>query len=78
MHVAKELNESLIAIDFLTDFQCILDLGSQKKITLNRTPRERLRRYPSPCLDLQLILGNGDAFHMTTMVDTGSASNIAL
>jgi len=78
MCVAEEPNKSLLAMDFLTDFQCVLDMASEENITLNRIPREPLTKYKMPYLDLQLGVGNGQAFHVKTLVDTGSWTLIAL
>jgi len=78
MCVAEEPNRSLLAMDFLTDFQCVLDLGSEENITLNRTPREPLTKYEKPFLDLQFSVGNGQAFRVKTLVDTGSWTLIGL
>jgi len=76
MYVCEALNESLLAMDFLTDFQCVLDIGAEETISLNRTPRERLRKYGIPFLKLPLSSGSGEASRLLTLVDTGSSTCI--
>lgn len=75
VYVAEELNEGLLAMDFLAVFQYMLDLGSEE-ITLTRTPRKRLRKYQSPYLDLQVGVSNGEPSRIITLVNTGSTTII--
>lgn len=73
-----EAKHSLVAMDFLTDFQCVLDLGERETITLSRTPCDPLAAYPSPRVDLQVSVGDGRASAMTALVDTGSTTIISV
>lgn len=78
MYVAEDQDESVLAMDFLTDFQCVLDIGSEETISLSREPSERLRKYRTPELELQMSAGDGDAAPIRAYVDTGSVTILSL
>ena len=76
MCVCQEQNECLLAMDFLTDFQCVIDVDKEETISLNRTPRERLAYYRRPFLKLPASSESGEASLLTTLVDTGATTRI--
>lgn len=78
MFVVEGRHESLLAMDFLTDFQCVLDMGEEETVTLSRSPRERLPEYPRPELELRVSVGSGKSFRRTALVDTGGTTMISL
>lgn len=77
LYVTEGLQESLLAMDFLTDFRCVLDMDAET-ISLSRTPRERRAHYPSPSLALQMSASSGRQFRRTALVDTGAFTYIPL
>lgn len=78
VYVSEGLQDSLLAMDFLPDFQCVLDRDGEETLTMSRTPCEPLTEYPMPSLDLRLSAAGGRAFRRSTVVDTGAVSTLDL
>lgn len=76
VYASEGLQDSLLAMDFLTDFQCVLDMVEEETLTMSRTPCEPLTEYPMPSLDLRLSAAGGKAFRGRTVVDTGAVSTL--
>lgn len=53
---------NLVGMDFLTDFQCVLDVEPELKITMNLTAKAPLPRYRRPYMNLNLKSDQGKVF----------------
>jgi len=68
--------QDILAMDFLTDFQSVIDLGAEETITINRRPREPQESYAKLYLDLTLRAADGKASCGRFLVDTGGLPRI--
>lgn len=69
----------LLAMDFLTAYQCVLDFDSEMTITLSPVAKEIDRdEYSSPFVDLGISFGTGKVFHKSFLIDTGCCTWVSL
>lgn len=65
-------------MDFLTDYQCVIDMDSEPRLTMSRTPQEALDCYEYPSFDLDVSVGKGEATSLRFEVDTGGITSFPL
>lgn len=76
--VCEGVHSDLLAMDFLTDFQGVIELGAEETLTLNRRPREPQDCYVKPHLDLPLRATNGKVSRARFLGDTGGTTTLDL
>lgn len=77
--IHREHTTDLVAMNFLTDFECIIHIDSELRLTMSRTPREpQAGDYNSPYLDLAVSAGKGEATRYKFLVDTGGSNALPM
>jgi len=76
--VTSESSGDILAMDFLTDFQCELTLDAEMSMSMSRQPQAPRQKYPSPYLALKVSSGKDKSFRSKFVVDTGARNTISL
>ncbi|ROT82525.1 hypothetical protein C7M84_024309 [Penaeus vannamei] len=76
--VTSDSSRDILAMDFLTDFQCELTLDAEMSMSMSRQPQAPRQKYPSPYLALKVSSGKDKSFRSKFVVDTGARNTISL
>lgn len=65
-------------MDFLTYYQCVIDMDFEPRLTMSRTPQEALDDYKYLSFNLDVSVGKGEATSLRFEVDTGGITSFPL